>query len=126
MSRKSIEFQMKEITKELAKKIDDAITVSMKEPPKLAKKMIMNNAPKNTGEYRSGWKIKRHRRPKSAIVYNDKAPGKAHLLEYGHVIKNQKGEYGRSPAHPHIKPAEVQSVDLFLQTLEDELNSFTD
>ena len=59
---------------------------------------------------------------KGAIVYNATDPGRAHLLEYGHVIKNKKGQYGRAPAHPHIKPAEEQSVELFIETLESELN----
>lgn len=126
MSYKSVEFQMKQITQQITKEIDNAVTVAMKEPPKLAKKLIMSNAPKLTGSYRKGWKIKRHRRPKSAIVYNETDPGKAHLLEYGHVTKNQFGQYSRTPAHPHIKPAEVQSVDLFLRTLDEELDRITE
>lgn len=119
----SIELQMKEITQQIAEEINNAIDEAMKEPPKLAKRVIQANAKAlvNTGKYRKGWKIKRHRRTKSAVVYNDTEPGRAHLLEYGHVIKNQNGSYGRAPAHPHIKDAETQSVDLFLQTLDSEL-----
>lgn len=119
---KSVELQMKEITQEIAESIDNAIDEALKEPPKLAKKLIMNNAPKLSGSYRKGWRIKRHRRTKGAVVYNATDPGKAHLLEFGHVIKNKNGSYGRAPAHPHIKPAEVQSVDLFIQTLENEID----
>lgn len=119
----SLEKQMKEITKEIAEGINNAVDEALKEPPKLAKKVIMSGAPKLSGSYRKGWKIKRHRRSKSAIVYNATDPGLAHLLEYGHVTKNQYGQYTRTPAHPHIKPAEEQSVDLFLETIERELNN---
>ena len=113
---------MKEITQEIADNINNAIDVALKEPPKLAKKIIMSNAPKLSGSYRKGWRIKRHRRTKSAVVYNATEPGKAHLLEYGHMIKNKNGTFGRSPAHPHIKPAEEQSVELFIETLENEID----
>lgn len=119
----SIEKQMKEITKEIAESINDAVDEALKEPPKLAKRVIMAGAPKLTGSYRKGWRIKRHRRTKSAVVYNATDPGLAHLLEYGHVTKNQYGQYTRTPAHKHIKPAEEQSVDLFLETIERELNN---
>ena len=118
----SIEKQFKQITKEIAEAVDQAVDTALKEPPKLAKKVIMSGAPKLSGSYRKGWKIKRHRRSKSAVVYNATDPGLAHLLEFGHVTKNQYGQYTRTPAHPHIKPAEQQSVDLFIETLERELD----
>lgn len=114
---------MKELTKEIVDGINDAVDEALKEPPKLAKKVIMAGAPKLTGSYRKGWRIKRHRRSKSAVVYNATDPGLAHLLEYGHVTKNQYGQYTRTPAHKHIKPAEEQSVELFLNTLNDRLDS---
>lgn len=123
MSSISLEKQFKEITKEITEAVDQAVNEALKEPPKLAKKVIMAGAPKLSGSYRKGWKIKRHRRSKSAIVYNETDPGLAHLLEFGHVTKNQYGQYTRTPAHPHIKPAEEQSVDLFLETIERELNN---
>ena len=122
MSYKSIEFQMKQLLEGTAEQIDKAVDEALKEPPKLAKKLIMSNAPKLSGSYRRGWKIKRHRRTKSAVVYNDTDPGLAHLLEYGHVSKNQYGVYGRVNGKAHIKPAEVQSVELFIQTIDEELN----
>ena len=123
MGNLSFSEQMKELTKEIVDGINDAVDEALKEPPKLAKKVIMAGAPKLTGSYRKGWRIKRHRRSKSAVVYNATDPGLAHLLEYGHVTKNQYGQYTRTPAHKHIKPAEEQSVELFLNTLNDRLDS---
>lgn len=125
MNGTSVEIQMKELLENVSKEISAAVDESLKEPPKLCKKIIQTNAQalKNTGEYRRGWKIKRHRRTKSAVVYNDTKPGLAHLLEYGHVIKNKNGEYGRAPAHQHIKPAETESVELFVRTLDEKLDS---
>ena len=120
----SVELQMREILEGVVNDIGDAVDEALKEPPKLAKRVIQANAKAltNTGRYRKGWKIKRHRRSKGAIVYNDSEPGRAHLLEYGHVIRNQNGTYGRAPAHPHIKDAETQSVELFIDTLDEALD----
>lgn len=64
---------------------------------------------KSSGEYAKGWTVKRGRANSggfSFIVHNKNAPGLTHLLEHGHVTRNQYGEYGTTPAHPHIAKAE--------------------
>lgn len=58
----------------------------------------------DTGDYASGWTVKKGRG--GYIVHNKKAPRLSHLLENGHIIKNQYGSYGRVPGIPHIKPVE--------------------
>lgn len=72
--------------------------------------------------YRRGWrKLKDERTPVSVryVVHNKTDPGLTHLLEFGHVIKNQFGEYkrksggGKTGAKPHIKPAEENAAKAF-------------
>jgi hypothetical protein len=45
------------------------------------------------------------------VVYNRTMPGLTHLLENGHVIRNKKGDYGRTSGKKHIKPVEEWAVD---------------
>lgn len=114
----NISLQMDEILKEISEEVDDAIEEGLKKAPKLCKKELRANSPKNTGDYSKGWKIKRHKkRFKGATVYNDKKPRLTHLLENGHVIRNGKGTYGRAPAQPHIEPASEKATELFIDTV---------
>lgn len=44
----------------------------------------------------------------------------AHLLEHGHVIKNQTGKvYGMTAAHPHWAPAEEAGIKLLEEKLSE-------
>ena len=117
-SRNTIESQMADILKEVAANIDEAIEEGLKVAPKLCTQQLRANSPKKSGDYAKGWRIKRENKGlKTATVYNATMPGLTHLLEKGHVIRNKKGEYGRAPAHPHMKPAEEAAVKLFEETI---------
>ena len=118
---KSIEAQLSEILKEYSQEVDNAIDKGLKIAPESCRNELRNTSPKNTGDYSKGWRIKRDRRLKSAIVHNATHPGLTHLLENGHDIVNKKGKYGRAPAHPHMKAAEEKAVELFVDTIESEL-----
>lgn len=64
----------------------------------------------DTGEYASGWTQKKKGKKgkiNGYVVYNRKKPGLTMLLEFGHVIRNKQGTYGRTTGIPHIKPAET-------------------
>ena len=122
MSNTSFDKDMKVLLLDIAEGVDKAIEQGMKTAPKECKKRLKELSPKDTGEYSKGWRIKRHRRPKSAIVYNATNAHLTHLLEFGHVIKNKNGTYGRAPAHPHMKQAEEESVKLFVDTIESALD----
>lgn len=60
------------------------------------------------GEYADGWttKLTMKKSQYQAVVYNKskKAP-LGHLLENGHIIKNQYGIYGFVNGKPHLEPA---------------------
>ena len=68
-------------------------------------------------EYPKYWRSKAIYENKYGIViacYNSKKPGLAHLLEYGHVIKNgTRRSFGTTRSFPHIRPAEINAINRF-------------
>ena len=46
------------------------------------------NSPKDTGDYKKGWRIKQDKARKSIIVHNATDYQLTHLLEHGHVKRN--------------------------------------
>lgn len=59
------------------------------------------------GEYANNWIfkiVKKKNKKDEGVVYNKDTYRLSHLLENGHIIKNQYGTYGRTQPKPHIKP----------------------
>ena len=85
-------------------------------------KKLKQTSPKESGEYAKNWAVRNDRRSKTTIVYN-KAPTYrlTHLLEKGHVIRNQYGEWGRTNAEPHIAPAEQEAVADLVKKVEEDI-----
>ena len=104
--RKDLSVQMADILDECSQDVveafDDALNRTTKES---VEKLKATSDPKR-GEYSSGWRVKKERNGKitDGIVYNAKKPGLTHLLEHGHVTRNQHGTFKRTPAHEHIQP----------------------
>lgn len=72
-------------------------------------------------KYNKSFKTKKQTGPNGITTYTVYSTEYriAHLLEHGHVVRNQTGkEYGISPAHPHWQPAE----EVGIQTLEEKLS----
>ena len=72
-------------------------------------KMLKDTSPKKTGKYAQGWAIKKNGLSVSGnivsiVLYNKTDGPLTHLLENGHVIRNKKGEYGRTRPIKHIAP----------------------
>ena len=69
--------------------------------------------------YAKGWKSKteKGRLRTSAVIYNAKAPGLAHLLEHGHA--NRDG--GRTPGRAHIAPIEEKIIRAFEEEVKRKL-----
>ena len=72
-------------------------------------KMLKNTSPRKTGSYAQGWAIKKnglsvHGNIVSIVLYNKTDGQLTHLLENGHIIRNKKGEYGRTRPIKHIAP----------------------
>ena len=101
----TIENMLREYGEEIRKDLDRVIPDVAKDT---AKKVLENARAEGlvrTGAYARGWKTKVGKNlygDVTATVYNAKAPGLPHLLEFGHAKRGG----GRTKPAEHIKPAE--------------------
>ena len=82
-----------------------------------AKKDIEANAPERTGAYKKSWSVKTVRENASAmevVVYSRNRYQLAHLLEFGHALR----QGGRTRAFPHIAPAEERAAEMLVREVE--------
>lgn len=105
----SVSVQMKELLDEIDKDAQESVRSNVNSVAKEAVQKLRNGSPKKTGDYASGWGMKKQGEA-DVVVYNRKAPGLTHLLENGHVIRNKKGTYGRVSGRKHIAPVEEWAV----------------
>lgn len=115
--------QLNDTLNDYLDEVDEIANDEMKKAAQDTAKDLKSTSPKRTGRYAAGWSVKSENLAggaKAYIVYN-KRGSLTHLLENGHVIKNKKGEYGRAPAHPHIKAAEDRAVQKLIANLESKL-----
>ena len=109
----AISAVLSEYSEVTAEKVKDAV----KEAGKTVKKEIEKTAPKDTGAYRKSWKVKTTRETENSIevvVHSKTKYQLAHLLEHGHAKRNG----GRTPAQPHIAPAEQKGIEQFEKDIE--------
>lgn len=127
MADRSVSAQLDKILEQYGRKADEAVEKSAKRAGRDTAKDLKNTSPKKTGEYASSWSTKVTRSSRRLIgvtVYN-KRYQLTHLLENGHVIKNKKGEYGRTRPIKHIEPAEQEGIQNFEQLVRAELESIS-
>ena len=110
MANGSVAVQMAQLLDEVNKDVEKSAKTNIQRVAKESVQKLKNTSPSKTGEYASGWGMKKQG-DADVVVYNRTAPGLTHLLENGHVIRNKKGTYGRAPAHKHIKPVEDWAID---------------
>lgn len=127
---RSVEAQMEKILADFANEEQETIEETFNNVAKATKKKLVELSPKDKGDYSRGWSLtKPSKRSKGSTIggsinitlYNKKHYRLTHLLEKGHVIRNQYGEYGRAPAQPHISKAEEWGVRELLEELEHKL-----
>lgn len=117
---KELEDILKDYIDEVGEKSDKVLKTAASDTAK----DLRSTSPKRTGAYASSWTVKTENGvggTKTYIVHNKKYYRLTHLLENGHVIRNQKGTYGRAPAHPHIKAAEDRAASKIVAQMESEL-----
>lgn len=132
----SSRFNLKEgiegaINKYLEEYSDEVIHVTEKIVQDLAKdsvKKLKAESPKREGkskhQYSKGWtyKLDKGRLRTGAVIYGKKGTyNLAHLLEYGHVLRNGGRTVGEASARPHIQKVEQWAIKEFEQRLKREL-----
>lgn len=105
----SVTDQMAEILDTVSRNVKGVFETASLEVAKETVQKLRSDSPKNTGDYAKGWKVSKKERA-DLVVHNATDYQLTHLLENSHIIKNKKGEFGRtSPGHgqvPHIGKAE--------------------
>lgn len=101
-------------------KVMRAVEAAAKEAAEVTARELQRTSPKREsgkgkGRYAKGWRVKRMEVGSlvSYIVYNGSNPGLTHVLEHGHVSRNQYGSWGRVRAIPHIGPAAEAEIQRF-------------
>lgn len=107
----SIALQLKDLLDEYVEEVETVAHEAQKATAEEAAAKLRDTSPKGaTGDYAKGWAVKKTG-TLSRVVYNKTDWQLTHLLENGHVIKNQFGTYGRAPAIKHIAPVEEWAAD---------------
>lgn len=96
-------------------------TEEMKEAVKNAsitvRKEIKGNAPSDTGKYTKSWTAKKVRETSQTltmVVHSKNRYQLAHLLEFGHALRNG----GRYEGKVHIAPAEQKGMEQLKEEIE--------
>lgn len=118
-----VQAELTKILNDYSKEVEDVTVEAAGKAARATVRMIKGSAPSRRGKYKRGWRCKRNDAGmlKGYVVYNGRLPGLTHLLEHGHVSRNQYGEYGRVSARPHIKAAEQEGIRIFEQEIRDKL-----
>ena len=115
--------QVAELLDEYEEGLDDAVNIEMHAVAKEAAEKLKATSPRKTGEYAQGWTVKNDFDNKTYTVYNKAKPSLTHLLENGHLEKNQFGVYGRTEAKKHIKPVEEWAIEETVERITKRLNN---
>ena len=116
------------IVEQYGRQAREAVEKAVRKTGRETAKDLKNTSPKRTGAYASSWSTKVTRSSGRLIgvtVYNKEHYQLTHLLENGHVIKNKKGEYGRTRPIKHIAPAEQKGIADFEEYAREELEKIT-
>ena len=122
----SVEKQLARILNDYNKDVDRTVAKAAIKAGQRTAATLRNKSPKekDSGKYAKGWGYKSEKGfggSAGVTVHNKAKPGLTHLLENGHVSKNQYGTYERVSGKPHIKPAETEGNALFLREVSKDL-----
>lgn len=106
----SISVQMNELLDEVDREVQQSARQNIDGVAKEAVQKLRNTSPVKTGSYAKGWSAKKQGEM-DVVVHNRTDYQLTHLLENGHVIRNKKGTYGRTPGIKHIAPVEEWASD---------------
>ena len=119
---KGLSVQLTQVLEEYDEEFDEKVNAVMSLLAKEASDKLTAESPKKTGRYAIGWTVDQKPEEKTYTVYNQTKPSLTHLLENGHLSKNQYGTWGKVEAKPHIKPvaewANAELVERLTRELE--------
>lgn len=116
----SLEVQMERILDEVNDKVKATVkTASIKTADEAVERLQAKSPQGATGDYAAGWTVSV--KNGSYIVHNATEYRLTHLLENGHVSRNQFGTYGRVRARKHIRPVEQWAIKEFQRKIEEGL-----
>lgn len=119
---KSFEVELNEVLDTYNEEFQQIVDSVVDNVSKETAKKLKETSPKKSGEYASGWTVKKNKEG-DAIVYNSKKPQLTHLLEYGHVLIAFGENRGRVPAYPHIKDAADWGIEEFEREVRKKSNA---
>ena len=107
---------------EYARLATEDMKESVRSAGKTVRKEIKGNAPKDIGEYGKSWRVKTVRETSqtlAVVVHSRNRYQLAHLLEYGHALRDG----GRYEGEVHIAPAEELGIRQLQKEIERALKS---
>lgn len=122
MSKKEWADELNDILEDYQDDVIEKLDIAALTTANDAVKELKAKSPKSkgvkSGEYAKNWGYKKEKMPfgyTSYTIHNKKHYRLTHLLENGHMIKNQYGSYSRTRPIPHIKPVEIKVQDEFVK-----------
>ena len=123
MANKPLEIQLRTLLDSYDAEVQKVVDDTAKQVVKEGVNKLKSSSPRKTGEYAGGWKSKKE--GNGYVIFNGKKPGLTHLLENGHIIRNQFGTYGRVSGRTHIKPVEQWVNDEFTNQVEKKIGGIS-
>ena len=123
MAIEGVARQLQKVLDEYIEQVNETSDECMDQTAKETVQDLKQTSPKrkvNGGAYAKSWAVKKegHR----YIVHNKKHYQLTHLLENGHLVKNQYGTYKRwEPESQHIAPAEKRASERLIEKLRQKL-----
>lgn len=114
-----VETLLSEALYEVNTECNEILFKCMSKAMKKAKQDVINSSPVLTGEYKKGWSVrtKRLKYGFDGVIYNKTHPRLTHLLNNGHIVRNQFGTYGREEGDNHITNARDRAEEYLLDLL---------
>lgn len=123
MTNKPLEIQLRTLLDSYDAEVQKIVDDTAKQVVKEGVSKLKSTSPHKSGDYSRGWTSRKD--ALGYVIYNAKKPGLTHLLENGHVTRNQYGTWKRTPAHPHIKTVETWVNDEFTNQVEKKIGGIS-